>query len=161
MRLVVDALVAIMLVGILAGIVASNRAQSGQVAHEDFVRQEVHRFQREIALQRALKPAAGLEVNQYPETIDPAWFGDNLPKNPLLPPAHPWVEVAGPSQRLLLDPPDPATADPKVARFWYNPRLGIVRARVPIGMSDDDMLGLYNAINSTGLERLYEDGKAE
>jgi hypothetical protein len=47
------------------------------------------------------------------------------------------------------------TIDSKRAGYWYNPNQGIVRARVPVGISDDRALRLYNRINGTALTSIY------
>jgi hypothetical protein len=31
--------------------------------------------------------------------------------------------------------------------FWYNPRLGVIRARVPESASDDAAIAMYEAVN--------------
>jgi hypothetical protein len=38
--------------------------------------------------------------------------------------------------------------------FWYNPALGVVRARVPRTLSDAEALELYNEVNGTRLQEL-------
>jgi len=55
----------------------------------------------------------------------------------------------------MLDPPVRMTIDGKLASFWYNPYQGIVRARVPVCVSDRKALDLYNSINGTRLSELY------
>ena len=41
------------------------------------------------------------------------------------------------------------------AEFWYNPYLGIVRARVPYLRSDRETLALYNDVNDCELSSLF------
>jgi hypothetical protein len=87
--------------------------------------------------------------------VDPQWFGAEPPRNGLVSPERPWVEVATPAEASLQDPPVRLTVDPKVAAFWYNPYQGVVRARVPVSISDAKSLAMYNAINGTRLTTIY------
>jgi hypothetical protein len=43
--------------------------------------------------------------------------------------------------------------DNSVASFWYNPYQGVIRARVPIVISDRK--ALYNSVNRTRLDSIY------
>jgi hypothetical protein len=45
--------------------------------------------------------------------------------------------------------------------FWYNPALGIVRARVPRTLSDADAIDTYNRVNGTAIRSLVEFAQAE
>src|SRR5262249_12261162 len=65
------------------------------------------------------------------------------------------VEVATPAEASLQDPAVRLTLDAHVASFWYNPYQGIVRARVPVLISDEKALDLYNTINGTHLATIY------
>jgi hypothetical protein len=155
MRILIDTLVALMLVGILAGVMMHNRQTKDDRENREIARLEVRRFQQQIHLQNAL---AGVSTERDgPVVLDPLWFQGNLPANPLLGADHPWVEVAGPSQQHLQHPYDPATSNPDVASFWYNPYLSLVRARVPVGISDQQTLELYNYVNETQLTTLISD----
>jgi hypothetical protein len=118
---------------------------------------ELRRFQQQIALQYAL---ARVERNErgYPVTVDPEWFQGQLPANPLLGPEHPWVEIASPEQKELLHPQERVASGKTSAKFWYNPHMGIVRARVPGGMSDAASVELYNYVNDTSLPNLFASG---
>jgi hypothetical protein len=156
MRLILDTLVALMLVGILAGLVIYHRDARDVQAQHDFARDEVRRFQQQIHLHTALSAGENRERG-YPASIDPDWFQGNLPVNPLLGPEHPWLEVAGPSNRQALHPADLVAADQNTASFWYNPAMGVVRARVPVGVSDARALELYNYVNDCSLSTLFPD----
>lgn len=91
----------------------------------------------------------------WPLVVNPAWFGTDLPRNPLVTPDHPWLEVATLPQAHLTDPPLRMTIDESVAGFWYNPWQGVVRARVPVGSSDRSALNLYNRANGTSLDNIH------
>ena len=94
MRLLRDTLVALMLVGILAGIVWHNRSDVDRQAMLDAVREDVRRFQQQILLQATLGEVEQSERG-YPATVDPKWFAGSLPANDLLGPEHPWLEIEG------------------------------------------------------------------
>ncbi|UCD74706.1 MAG: hypothetical protein JSV91_13070 [Phycisphaerales bacterium] len=156
MRLLKDTLVALMLVGILAGILWYNRTDRSEQAVLDAVRDDVRRFQQEILLQATLKEVE-LTERGYPRTVDPAWFGDDMPTNDLLGPSHPWLEIAGPEQCDLHHPPQLVAGDDSLAAYWYNPLTGSLKARVPVEISDARALRIYNYINDSGLPSLFAD----
>ncbi|MCC6659627.1 MAG: hypothetical protein IT437_01950 [Phycisphaerales bacterium] len=112
------------------------------------------RFQQMIQLRAATKDVP-LNARGWPQTIDPAWFGESPPRNHLVSSVHPWLEVAAAEEADLQDPFVRMTIDSKKAGYWYNPNQGIVRARVPVGISDERALALYNRINGTALTTIY------
>lgn len=154
MRLLMDTVVALMLVALLGGVMWQQRTDQEVKSNRDLARAEVRRFQQQIALQSAL---AKVERNErgYPETVDPDWFMGNLPANPLLDFNHPWLEVAGPDQKQLAHPLDRVANAPGIAKFWYNPHMGVLRARVPAEASDAAAIDLYNYINDSALPDLF------
>ena len=158
MRLFMDTVVALMLVGLLAGVVWHNRNTQSANLDRETAKAEVQRFQQQIALQSALAKVV-LNDRQYPETIDPAWFQGMLPMNPLLDVSHPWLEIASPEQRDQIHPLDRVAATKDTAKFWYNPNTGIVRARVSAGISDAAALELYNYVNDCYLPELFTGAK--
>jgi len=157
MRLLLDTLVALMLAAILVGLVFHNHAGREDDEVRETTRMELRRFQQQIALQSTIGKVERTERG-YPITVDPDWFQGSLPTNPLLGPEHPWVEIASPEQEDLLHPQERVASNKGIAKFWYNPIAGIVRARVPVGMSDKASLELYNFVNSTYLPDLFADG---
>lgn len=118
-----------------------------------FVADEVRRFELEIKV-RAATTSTQLTGREWPMTIDPAWF-DRPPQNTLVSRDRPWVEVAPPEHAELFDPVYRIALDPTLASFWYNPYQGVIRARVPIAINDEQALRLYNRINGTWLTELY------
>jgi type II secretory pathway pseudopilin PulG len=154
MRLIVDILVVLMLMGILAGVVMHNRQARYVQDQRELARAELERFQQHIHYQAVASDAAAAQP-RYPESIDPEWFGGRLPRNPLLPEGHPWVEVGSSGRKTAEHPASLIATDLNVAQFWYNPHTGIVRARVPAGISDAEALDLYNAVNSCALTSLF------
>lgn len=157
MRLLLDTLVALMLAAILVGVVFQSRTDSQVDQARETTRLELRRFQQQIALQSALAKVERTERG-YPVTIDPQWFQGSLPSNPLLGPEHPWVEIASPEQEDFMHPQERVASNKGIAKFWYNPHTGVVRARVPVGMSDNASLELYNFVNDASLPDLFADG---
>lgn len=90
-----------------------------------------------------------------PLTIDPGWWDGPPPTNVLVPPGNPWLEVAPPGDYHLEHPRTRVVLTGEVAGLWYNPGLGVVRARVPQMVSDDDAIDLYNAVNGAAVESLF------
>jgi len=156
MRIVINLLIGIMLLGILGGVMVHHTTTKQHQSELEMVRDEVRRFQREVLLQSTLRK---VEINSfgYPVTIDPAWFEDNPPRNTLLGPRHPWVEIAHEQHDELTHPVEKIAGDRSAARFWYNPATGRVRARVPVSASDATALRMYNFINDTSLTTLFAD----
>jgi hypothetical protein len=157
MRLFMDSVVALMLVALLAGVIWHTRTDQTVQQDRDLAKSELHRFQQQVALQSAL---AKVQRNErgYPESIDPNWFQGALPNNPLLDVAHPWLEIAGPDQKDLIHPPDRVATDREKAKFWYNPHTGVVRARVPAGVSEAASLERDNHVNECFLPDLFAAG---
>lgn len=156
MRLLIDSLVALMLAGVLGGVVVAHR-QTGE-SEERFEQGylDLRAIQRQVQLQATLEQVPCNE-HGWPVTIDTAWFKDSLPDNPLMDNDRPWMEVASPLYARLDHPLDRATADPRAAQFWYNPAKGVVRARVPVGVSDQESLTAYNRLNGVHLQSLFDD----
>jgi hypothetical protein len=157
MRLILDTLVALMLAAILVGVVFHSRTDAEVDQARETTRLELRRFQQQISLQSALAKVERTERG-YPMTIDPDWFQGTLPSNPLLGPEHPWVEIAGPDHETLMHPLERVASNKGIAKFWYNPYSGVVRARVPVGISDNASLDLYNFVNDAALPDLFADG---
>ncbi len=163
MRTLLNILVAVMLVGILVGVVmirSNNGIKQDQIRT---ARDEVRRFQRQITFQTTVAEVE-LTAEGHPLTADPNWFHGNLPQNSLIEAGHPWVEIAGRNERSLLHPLDVVVRDAAAAQFWYNPYKGLVRARVPADISDARALEVYNQVNDCSLgglfSRIKQDGSA-
>jgi hypothetical protein len=149
-RLIVNSLVFLMILGLLAGVVLSTRRTWTASRTREATYAEVLRFQRQIAVHSQLG-AAALNERGYPKSVEPTWFNGHLPENILLPPEHPWLEIADKEHADRLHPVNWATDDIRVARFWYNPEQGVVRARVPREASEPAAADLYNDVNGTDL----------
>jgi hypothetical protein len=159
MRLLIDTLIATMALGLL-GVVLWTR--SGEAEHREEVSQ-VRVALDELRTTAAYHGALGHLSNSpagYPVHMMPEWFADAMPVNVLLPGSHPWIDLAPPGDNAL-HPPDPVAFHEAQAGFWYNPNVGIFRARVPAGGSSTSRLDLYNRIHHAELAALPESGDAD
>lgn len=101
---------------------------------------------------------ASVNGRGWPETIDPMWFGAHPPLNPYVSDDHPWLEIAGPHEWKLSDPAIRQALTKDVAGFWYNPAMGIVRARVGSNVLDARAVELYNEVNGSTISSLFSAG---
>lgn len=155
MRLLVDLVVLATLLAVIAGAVLHNRAVDRERAAVQDVKEDLRRIERALRVKSA---TGATEVNGrgWPIDIDPEWFEEDPPQNRLLTPDRPWLEIAPPEFADLLHPPIRMAFDRSIAAFWYNPANGIVRARVPVTISDQRATELYNRINSVALSSIFE-----
>lgn len=151
MRDVVALLGAAALVG---GYLYMQREQRDKDALIGRAESDLRRMDLEVKY-RAASKSTELNSRGWPVTIDPAWFENQAPDNPLVDRDRPWVEVAGTQQADLIHPPVRMAVDSTMAAFWYNPYQGIVRARVPVMVSDEEATRLYNRINGTALASIF------
>lgn len=117
---------------------------------------ELRRVELEMKYRAAAK-LPGLNAKGWPAVIEEAWFRgpSGTPRNPLVSPERPWIDLASEEEADLDNPMVKMTADPHLAGFWYNPNLGVVRARVPVMVSDDETLDIYNRVNGTHLASIF------
>ena len=155
MKFVIDSLVVLMVVGIVGGVFYFARANRQMEHQVDLARNELRRFESELLLQSALEGVA-LSPRGYPLTVEPEWFGADLPFNPLLGRSYRWLEIASKSETDKVHPVHLTAANHSVPQFWYNPYSGVVRARVPAGIADATALKLYNRLNGCSLPSLFE-----
>ncbi|MEM6551276.1 MAG: hypothetical protein AAF750_04025 [Planctomycetota bacterium] len=154
MRLVLHSLIALAAVFGLGAMLLHNRAQDTRAADVAFVQQSLTHLHERTAYHAALKAAAADDPrNALLVAVQPAWFGDQLPVNILLDDLHPWIDLAPPGDRDE-HPPDPVIRRGDQAGFWYNPTLGIFRARVPQQATERQTLELYNSLNTAELAAL-------
>lgn len=105
MRALLNIRLAVMLAGILVGLVVIHSTEGLQQDQIRAARDEVRRFQRQITFPATMADVE-LTADRYPVTADPNWFYRNLPKYPLIEAGHPRVEIAGRNERSLLHPLD-------------------------------------------------------
>ena len=158
MRRVVDVAI---LTAVLAaaGLVWSSRPQRAVAADPTVATQQaLDRLYRRTSYRAALRQAdapEGADVTAWPERVLPEWFTGALPTNPLLPDAEdrPWLDLAPPGDDGA-HPPDPVAYRPQQAQFWYNPRLGVFRARLSADLGENRALALYNRVHGVDLPQL-------
>jgi hypothetical protein len=156
MRLVLDGLVALMLAGILAGIVIFNERREERGDKIRATRDAIHEIQAHLKVQIALEEVEMTDAG-WPRTIDPEWFPLHQPRNLLLSDNRTWIEVVGPKDRMQQHPRNITGDDRNLAAFWYNPYQGIVRARIPAGLSDVETISLYNQVNGTTISSIVTE----
>lgn len=145
----------ILIIGLVFGLVYVARQRQQAALHIEQTSDAVDRIELTLKVQAATG-ATDVNARGWPLTVDPAWFNELLPRNMLLAGERPWMEIALPEQAGLRHPPVRQAIDESVAEFWYNPALGIVRARVPLTVSDEQALTLYNRINGAQLASIFE-----
>jgi hypothetical protein len=156
MRRVVD-IAAVIVAGVLIGLIAIYR--NDERVQDDRVKETMsglREFRQVIGLKSATKDVE-LNGRGWPSTIDPTWFRGEPPQNPLLSASRPWVEVATAEQADELHPEVRIAVHEGLASFWYNPYQGIVRARVPVTISDKEALDLYNRVNEVKLRSIFAE----
>ena len=158
MRLTIDTLIALMLVGLLGLVLADYRASTRKLDQERQVRLALSCLSEQARYHGAMA-GADRRGPVFPATISPAWFKSELPANAVAP-GYAWLDVAPPGD-LADDPPDPVLRRRSQAGFWYNPNRGVVRARVPGQRDPAEALDLYNQLNNSGRKDLAESAAAD
>lgn len=149
MRRIVD-FIAILAVATIVAAWYVTRDRMPEQGLAENARAEVDRLKAAVLL-RSQSDRHSLNAAGWPVAIDPAWFGDELPMNPLVDTDRPWLEIAAPAQSGWRHPRPLFVVDRSTAMFWYNPTLGIVRARVDLQTTDAETLAMYNTANKTSL----------
>lgn len=168
MRRVVDILVWLAVITVAVVVVRSRQSQQVSIATEAEVRESLSRLYERTSYFGALQTATQESRTLWPVEVMPGWFGDELPRNGLLPgvdksglhghtaAARPWLDIAPPGD-FNAHPPDPVAVRLDQAQFWYNPNVGVFRARVAPHLGEDDALKLYNQLNGIELAALRRD----
>lgn len=154
MRWMRDIVAAAGLAAVIGGGVYFQRARKADDALMLRAQAEVRRLEQEIKFRAATK-TADLNARGWPVTIDPAWFQNGAPGNALLDEDRPWVEVAGTQQADFMHPPVRMAVDKSLAAYWYNPYQGIIRARVPVMVSDEKATEMYNKVNGVSMASIF------
>ncbi len=147
-------MIVLLSLGMLLGILYIRHQNEEEIRNVAITQQSLVSIRIQITLQETIDEIA-LNVWGHPTTINPAWFSGSIPDNALLRPEHPWVEIAAKKDWMRRDPIHVIATDVSMAAFWYNPRLGIIRARVPQMVSDQQTLAAYNQINDSHLDSLF------
>lgn len=154
MRLMIDTMIALLLVGVLAGLLWQHRAEQNEVLEVQAVHDAMSALYEE-SLYHGTDPDA-LTSAGFPKTISIAWFEGRLPVNVKVPTSQPWLDVA-PEGDATDHPPDPVIVSSTQAGFWYNPHRGVFRARVKQQFTEQETIDLYNQLNHTALKSLVRD----
>jgi hypothetical protein len=157
MRKVTDTLIVLMLITLIGGLVWHYQRSQRELDQCSHVQEALTRMY-EQTVAHTTTDAKSTQAG-FPTVISPAWFGQELPMNALAPDA-PWVDLA-PKGDMTDHPPDPCLERPTQAGFWYNANLGVIRARVPRQITDQDTLNLYNKINQSALKALRHDANPD
>jgi hypothetical protein len=156
MRLFIDSMILVMVLAILVAAVSSRHARQAHERDLVTLHEGLVQFDDQLAFRGAIWQSEHEDAGAYPPQVMPDWFRYGLPGNPLVSGDRPWVDIA-PANDNNQHPPDPLAEGPGQAAFWYNPNLGIIRARVPRQVSDRLTLDLYNTANHTNLPALHDD----
>lgn len=154
MRFVRDVLLLLVLIAVGAGVVLYQRDQREEQARVHKATAETRRLEMEVKFRAATK-GAELNARGWPLTIDPAWFEKDPPVNTLVEGDHPWIEIASADEAEMQHPSVRMTVNDDTAAFWYNPYQGVVRARVPVMVSDESATVLYNRVNETSMASIF------
>jgi hypothetical protein len=152
----IAALVIVLALG--SGLLLLERAKRDREATIQRVAADARRLELELKY-RAASKTVELNPRGWPVTVDPKWFDYDPPVNTLLSPNRPWVEVASPDEAGLLHPHVRMAVDESYAAFWYNPYQGVIRARVPVMVNDEQATELYNRINATVIASIFFEEK--
>lgn len=155
MRWVLDIIAVLTAAGLVTAVIMFNRAKTRDETQIQQTSTDLRRIELELKYRSVTKNA---ELNEFgwPSTVSPEWFDKDLPRNTLVSPKRPWLEVAGESEAKLMHPPVRLAVDDSIASYWYNPFQGVVRARVPVMLSDQEAVNLYNRVNGTSLGTIFE-----
>lgn len=159
MRQVLYIIIGLTVAVVAAGVMSARRTEAKSAVTAVDVNQSLTRLYERTSYYGALEKTHVTEGTLWPAAVMPEWFGQKLPVNGLLlagQPDRPWIDVAPPGDESL-HPPDPVALWPNQAQFWYNPNVGIFRARVSATLSDSDALALYNQLNEVSLAALERD----
>jgi hypothetical protein len=150
MRWLRDIALLVLLIGLGSGVVWWQQEKREEQAKLDKTTADTQRLEREVRFHAATKTGE-LNARGWPITVDPAWFELDPPQNLVVTEDRPWVEIASEEEAGLMHPRVRMTIDSQTAAFWYNPYQGVVRARVPVSMTDEQATTMYNAVNRVSI----------
>ena len=142
----VELVIVVLILGILASVVLPKAFLQTSDSELATIRLSLRAMQDQIDLQHAL-------TGQYPARIEATWFrGNKLPHHPLNGGSIPDVHVFNGDNRQH---PSHKTLD-LYGAYWYNPVVGVVRARVPVSPSAAQIIAQYNEVNQAALTTLNQ-----
>jgi len=152
MRLVIDMLIVLMVVGMIGGGLYLHQQGKQSKADQAQVRDALGELHDKTVYHTNMSDAVAGRRTILVKVM-PEWFGEDLPSNVLAGSDRPWIDLAPPGDRGV-HPPDPVIHSESQAGFWYNPTLGIFRARVMPQASEGKTLALYNHLNDCELAEI-------
>jgi len=160
MRFVINALCASCFLALVVALFITAKNAAVEALAVDGAATSVRRIEQIIRLRASMKDTV-LNERGYPVMVSPGWFKDEdgkgtVPVNPLMGEGQPWLEIAGEHDAGLEHPPVRLAVSESLAQFWYNPYQGIVRARIPVMVSDVKSTDLYNRVNGTALAGILD-----
>ncbi|MEM7627323.1 MAG: hypothetical protein AAF333_17135 [Planctomycetota bacterium] len=174
MRRVVDILVVLLIAVVGVALWTQQKAEETEVATTADVQRSLTQLYERASYYGALENSTETTNTLWPVAVLPSWFNGPLPSNGLLKgvdpdnvtavgsagQARPWIDVAPPGDKSA-HPPDPVAVRLDQAQFWYNPNIGVFRARVAATLNEVDALALYNQLNGVELAELLRDADPE
>ncbi len=128
------------IMGIVAAVAVARFGDMATRARIAATRESVRAIQATVDEEQAVTGA-------WPTLLTSVMFsGDQWPRNAFLPNQRQHVDVESSSEE---HPGPMATKDLNDGAFWYNNRLGIIRARVTPMDTSPETLALYNLVNGT------------
>lgn len=148
LRASIDILIVTAAAGALLGGLRLYQSSLSESSDIERTQAAISRLDAEVGIRSAL---GGPDLNEYghPPSLDPDWFEGAMPLNALAAGDTPWIEIAIPGEWSRDHPRDPTLDGGRGAMFWYNPKRGLVRARVPAQASDESSQSLYAAVNGS------------
>lgn len=155
MRILLDLIAVLTATGLAVAVFTFERKRTESDAKISLAASDLRRLELEIKYRSVTKTA---ELNElgWPDTVDPAWFDTDPPHNCLVSDRRPWLEICSADDADQVHPRVRLAVDETLAGFWYNPYQGVVRARVPVMLSDADSIALYNRVNRSALLSLFD-----
>ncbi|MFT7642417.1 MAG: prepilin-type N-terminal cleavage/methylation domain-containing protein [Pirellulaceae bacterium] len=142
----VEVLIVVLIMAVLAAVVVQQQTASTNDAKIALVQQHLSAMKNQIELQKALH-------GSYPLEIEADWFAGGIPK-------HPFNDGSVPDIHVLATFPDRQHPQYKIidqfGAYWYNPKNGMIRARIPNQRTTAKTLAAYNYIHNSKLTLLSQ-----
>ena len=151
MRLTINIMIPVMVLGLVAGVIFYDRSQRQEVNVYRQAQDELTRLRGQATYRGAMREVRVSRAG-FPQVVREEWFeGESLPTNVLIPGRQCWLDIAPPGD-MFEHPPDPIAFRSSQGGFWYNPNIGVIRARVPWKNSTKEALAAYNRVNGSDLK---------
>ncbi|QQE10068.1 hypothetical protein JD969_11125 [Planctomycetota bacterium] len=157
MRILLDIMIGAMLIATVCFVVMYRHGNSAREQRCEQVNDALVELREQMLYHTSLGEAVVTESG-FPDYVDAGWFTRGLPFNQMAGNGRPWIDIA-PKGDWSDQPPDPVIVSDAQAGIWYNPNLGVFRARVKQQVSAVETLKLYNKVNRLELRGLRRDKK--